>query len=108
MRTREAFELIRNKKIKLSLRTRMTLYVAAEQFICLLIALGLATLIFLVTDIDSLFLIFVLALVLCLVIGSIVTAFFSKWFFDPIKKLRGAMGKVADGDFSVRLQTKSS
>ena len=108
MRARESFELIRNKKIKLSLRTRMTLYVAAEQFTCLLIALGLATLLFYVTDIDSLFLIFLLVLIFCLIIGAVVTIFFSKWFFDPIKKLRNAMGKVADGDFSVRLQTASS
>lgn len=108
MRARESFELIRNKKIKLSLRTRMTLYVAAEQFTCLLIALGLATLLFFLTDIDSLFLIFLFVLIFCLIIGAIVTIFFSKWFFDPIKKLRNAMGKVADGDFSVRLQTKSS
>lgn len=108
MRTREAFELIRNKKIKLSLRTRMTLYVAAEQFTCLLIALGLATLLFYLTDIDSIFIIFLIALVFCLIIGAVVTIFFSKWFFDPIKKLRNAMGKVADGDFSVRLQTQSS
>lgn len=108
MRARESFELIRNKKIKLSLRTRMTLYVAAEQFTCLLIALGLATLLFFLTDIDSLFLIFLLVLIFCLIIGAIVTIFFSKWFFDPIKKLRNAMGKVADGDFSVRLQTESS
>lgn len=108
MRARESFELIRNKKIKLSLRTRMTLYVAAEQFTCLLIALGLATLLFYLTDIDSLFLIFLLVLIFCLIIGAVVTIFFSKWFFDPIKKLRNAMGKVADGDFSVRLQTKSS
>lgn len=108
MRARESFELVRNKKIKLSLRTRMTLYVAAEQFTCLLIALGLATLLFYLTDIDSLFLIFLLVLIFCLIIGAIVTIFFSKWFFDPIKKLRNAMGKVADGDFSVRLQTKSS
>lgn len=108
MRTREAFELIRNKKIKLSLRTRMTLYVAAEQFTCLLIALGLAALLFYLTDIDSIFIIFLIALVFCLIIGAIVTIFFSKWFFNPIKKLRIAMGKVADGDFSVRLQTKSS
>lgn len=108
MRARESFELVRNKKIKLSLRTRMTLYVAAEQFTCLLIALGLATLLFYVTDIDSLFLIFLLVLIFCLIIGALVTIFFSKWFFDPIKKLRNAMGKVADGDFSVRLQTKSS
>lgn len=108
MKTRESFELIRKKKIKLSLRTRMTLYVAAEQFTCLLIALGLAALLFYLTDIDSLFLIFLLVLIFCLIIGAIVTIFFSKWFFDPIKKLRTAMGKVADGDFSVRLQTKSS
>lgn len=108
MRTREAFELIRNKKIKLSLRTRMTLYVAAEQFTCLAIALGLATLLFYLTDIDSIFIIFLIALVFCLIIGAVVTVFFSKWFFDPIKKLRNAMGNVADGDFSVRLQTKSS
>ena len=108
MKTRESFELIRNKKIKLSLRTRMTLYVAAEQFTCLLIALGLATLLFYVTDIDSLFLIFLLVLIFCLIIGAVVTIFFSKWFFDPIKKLRNAMGKVADGDFSVRLKTESS
>lgn len=108
MRARESFELIRNKKIKLSLRTRMTLYVAAEQFTCLLIALGLATLLFYLTDIDSLFLIFLLVLIFCLIIGAVVTIFFSKWFFDPIKKLRNAMGKVADGDFSVRLQTGSS
>ena len=108
MRARESFELIRNKKIKLSLRTRMTIYVAAEQFTCLLIALGLATLLFYLTDIDSLFLIFLLVLIFCLIIGAVVTIFFSKWFFDPIKKLRTAMGKVADGDFSVRLQTKSS
>lgn len=108
MRARESFELIRNKKIKLSLRTRMTLYVAAEQFTCLLIALGLATLLFYLTDIDSLFLIFLLVLIFCLIIGAVVTIFFSKWFFDPIKELRTAMGKVADGDFSVRLQTESS
>lgn len=108
MRARESFELIRNKKIKLSLRTRMTLYVAAEQFTCLLIALGLATLLFHLTDIDSLFLIFLLVLIFCLIIGAVVTIFFSKWFFDPIKKLRSAMGKVADGDFSVRLKTESS
>lgn len=108
MKTRETFELIRNKKIKLSLRTRMTLYVAAEQFTCLLIALGLAALLFYLTDIDSIFIIFLIALIFCLIIGAIVTIFFSKWFFNPIKKLRIAMGKVADGDFSVRLQTKSS
>lgn len=108
MRSREAFDLIRNKKIKLSLQTRMTIYVAAEQFSCLLIALGVAVLLYYVTNIDSMFALFIMILVLCLLIGAIVTAFVSKWFFNPIKKLRIAMGQVADGDFSVRISAKSS
>lgn len=108
MKPRETFERIRNKKINLSLRTRMTLYVTIEQFICVLIALGLTTLLYYLTNIDSLFLMFVIVLIICLLIGTLVTGFLSKWFFNPIKKLRVAMGKVADGDFSVRLETKSS
>lgn len=108
MKTREAFDLIRNKKIKLSLQTRMTIYVAAEQFSCLLIALGIAVLLHFVTNIDSMFVLFFLILVLCLLIGAVITAFISKWFFNPIKKLRIAMGQVADGDFSVRVPPKSS
>ena len=43
-----------------------------------------------------------------LIIGLLVTGFMSKWFFDPVKKLLSAMEKVADGDFSTRLETKSS
>lgn len=105
---RKAFELIRNKKIKFSLRTRMILYVAAEQFTCLLIAIGLTMLLYYVTNIDSVLVLFILILILCLLIGVLITIFFAKWFFDPIKKLRDAMGKVADGDFSVRLEAKTS
>lgn len=108
MKAREAFESIRRKKIKLSLRTRMTLYVSAEQFICVLIALGLTALLYFATNIESIFLIFFIILIICLLIGTLVTMFLSKWFFDPIKRLRDAMGKVSDGDFSVRLETKSS
>lgn len=105
---RKAFELIRNQKIRFSLPSRMILYVAAEQFTCLLIAIGLTILLYYVTNIDSVLVLFIIILILCLLIGVIVTAFFAKWFFDPIKNLRIAMGKVADGDFSVRMETKSS
>jgi len=41
-------------------------------------------------------------------VGILVTSQLSKFFFNPIKKLRGAMDKVAEGDFSVRLEEKSS
>ena len=44
----------------------------------------------------------------CLLVGILVTSQLSKFFFNPTKKLRGAMDKVAEGDFSVRLEEKSS
>ena len=44
----------------------------------------------------------------CLLVGILVTSQLSKFFFNSIKKLRGAMDKVAEGDFSVRLEEKSS
>lgn len=44
----------------------------------------------------------------CLLIGLLVTSQLSRYFFDPVKKLRGAMDKVAEGDYSVRLEEKSS
>ncbi|MBE6944197.1 MAG: HAMP domain-containing histidine kinase [Ruminococcaceae bacterium] len=47
-------------------------------------------------------------ILVCLLIGVLVTSRLSKYFFDPIKKLRGAMDKVGAGDFSVRLEEKST
>ncbi|MBQ3147438.1 MAG: HAMP domain-containing histidine kinase [Oscillospiraceae bacterium] len=44
----------------------------------------------------------------CLLVGILVTSQLSKYFFNPIKKLRFAMDQVADGDFSVRLEEKST
>ncbi|MBR2311188.1 MAG: HAMP domain-containing histidine kinase [Oscillospiraceae bacterium] len=43
----------------------------------------------------------------CLLVGILVTGQLSKLFFNPIKKMRSAMDKVAEGDFSVRLEEKS-
>ncbi|MBQ9938363.1 MAG: HAMP domain-containing histidine kinase [Oscillospiraceae bacterium] len=47
-------------------------------------------------------------ILVCLLVGILVTGQLSKYFFNPIKKLRKAMDRVADGDFSVRLNEKSS
>ncbi len=47
-------------------------------------------------------------LVLSIAIGSVVAYFIGKDFLSPINKLSEAMSKVAKGDFSVRLNTKSS
>lgn len=47
-------------------------------------------------------------LILSTTIGSVVAYFIGKDFLSPINKLSEAMSKVAKGDFSVRLNDKSS
>jgi len=105
--TREKFEKVRREQQnRFSLRTRLTALVTLEMLACVLVAYGL----------DQLFnevLPWTVPLELelvgtCLLVGILVTSQLSKYFFNPIKKLRGAMDKVAEGDFSVRLEEKSS
>ena len=107
MNTRERFEKVRREQQnRFSLRTRLTGLVTLEMLVCVLVAYG----------VDQLFnkvfpwtVPLELELVgVCLLIGILVTGQLSKYFFDPIKKLRLAMDKVADGDFSARLEEKSS
>ena len=107
MTVRERFEKVRQEqRNRFSLRTRLTALVTLEMLVCVLVAYGL----------DQLFnevLPWTVPLELelvgtCLLVGILVTSQLSKYFFNPIKRLRGAMDKVADGDFSVRLEGKSS
>lgn len=107
MNTRERFERVRNEqRNRFSLRTRLTVLVTVEMLICILIAYGL----------DRLFNVLFpwkvpleIELVgVCLLVGILVTSQLSKYFFNPIKKLRFAMDQVADGDFSARLEEEST
>ena len=105
---REAFDLIRNKNNNFSLRARLVVLVAAEIVGSVLLAAGVAWLLEVVLP-DTVKIPLVLELIVfSLLIGSLVTTFMSKLFFDPIKRLGDAMEKVADGDLTVRIETRSS
>ncbi len=108
-KAREAFDRIRNRKNKgLGLRFRLVILVCAEIVGSLLFAIGVGMLIeyFLPGFVEKYLLYFASAL--CLLVGIIATTFISKHFFDPIIKMGKAMEQVADGDFSVTIDTKTS
>lgn len=107
MTVRERFEKVRQEqRNRFSLRTRLTALVTLEMLVCVLVAYGLDQLF---NEVLPWTVPLEIELVgVCLLIGILVTSQLSKYFFNPIKKLRGAMDKVADGDFSVRLEGKSS
>ena len=107
MNTRERFEKVRQEqRNRFSLRTRLTALVTLEMLVCVLVSYGLDQLF---NEVFPWTVPLEIELVgVCLLIGILVTSQLSKYFFNPIKKLRVAMDKVADGDFSVRLEEKSS
>lgn len=107
MKAREAFEKIRNQRNnKLSLRFRMTLIVSAEILLCVLFSYGISMLLnsFIKTPLPLI----AEVIVISVLVGILASVFMSRWIFSPIKNMRRAMEKVADGDFSVRLETRSS
>ena len=108
MKHRERFERVRSQHSRFSLRVRLTVLVTAELVLTVLLALGLYTLLARLFPLDSPLWLLLHLVVSSLLIGSVVTSLLSKQFFDPIKKLRRAMEQVADGDYTVRLDEKSS
>jgi len=109
MTTREVFENIREYRTnRFSLRTRLTILVTVEMLICVLLAYGVDVLLHDVIKIQVEIPLAAELIFASLLIGILVTSQLSKLLFNPIKKLRKAMDKVADGDFSVRLEEKST
>ena len=107
MNARERFEKVRNeRRNRFSLRTRLTVLVTVEMLVCVGISYGLDLLF---NEVFPWKVPLAIELVgVCLLVGILVTGLLAKYFFAPIKKLRSAMDKVAEGDFSVRLEDTSS
>lgn len=109
MTTRELFDKVRKEqKNRFSLRTRLTVFVTLEMLVCVAVAYGLDLLFNRVLALQWEIPLMLELVFVCLLVGILVTSLLSRFFFDPIKKLRKAMDKVADGDFSVRLEERST
>jgi signal transduction histidine kinase len=109
MRSREEYiNLIQDKRKNMSLKTRLCLMVTAEMIICSALGVGVDVLFKYLFGDDWGVPIIVEFLAFSILLGLLVTRLLSKIFFDPIKKVRGAMRKVADGDFTVQLNDETS
>ena len=109
MTVRERFDKVRKEqRNRFSLRTRLTVLVTLEMLACVLLAYGLDQLLNNILSIGWEVPLELEMVGSCLLIGILVTSQLSRYFFNPIKKLRSAMDKIADGDYSVRLEEVSS
>ena len=108
-KTRELFDALRSTNVGwFNLKTRLTMLVLAEALVFILVAFGLSSLITMFfPDFGKIPLVVQIAVLTLIAIG-VATRLFSRLFFDPVKQLREAMQKVADGDFTVRLDTEIS
>ena len=91
-----------------SLRVRLVLLVAVELVGSILVALWITRVIqrYFPNDLDIPPILYLI--LASLFVGVLVTALLSRLFFEPIKRMRVAMGKVAQGDYTIELHTKSN
>lgn len=111
----------KQKKPWFNLRIKLTLFVTLE----LLFSIALAYAVdFIINDIilkilniyifskvlsfEIVFPFWLDLIIISLLVGLFATFGLSLWMLRPIKKLEGAMSKVADGDFSVRIYSQTS
>ena len=108
MKKREIFEEVRMRNNRFGLQTRLVLFVTIEIEICILVALGLDALLDRFIQLPFEIPLIVELISVSFLVGILVTIQLSRYFFNPIKKLGEAMGKVADGDFTVELNSRST
>lgn len=109
MNTWERFKNIRGqRKTPFGFRFSLTFMVTLEMLVCLFASHYLDILINQVITLNWTFPFELEQLIVCLLVGIVATSQLSRFFFHPIQKLRAAMDKVADGDFTVQLKERSA
>ncbi len=108
MKEKEIFEKIRAKSSRMTLRLRFMIMVSSVMLSSCLVAFLISMLArWLFPALENVPF-WVQLIVLGGGIAFFVSSFLANRFFKPIEKVRKAMREVADGNFDVRLETKSS
>lgn len=108
MKTGQTFKDIRNrKKERLTLRVRMVLWVQVELLACVGLAFLIDSIAHTLNPNWNIPLLLELVIV-SVVVGGVMTAVISRAFFNLVKNLRQAMDTVANGDFTIQLDTDKS
>ena len=100
-------DLNTRKENPFGFRFRLTFFVTLEMLICLLISQGINKVINKFVQVNWSFPMELEQIIVCLLVGIVATSQLSRYFFHPIKKIRSAMERVADGDFTVQLKSRS-
>lgn len=109
MNTREMFQKARHQAGNpFGLRARLTIMVILEMLFCTMVVFAVSLLLHKVLQVQWEVPLTLESIPIYLVIGGLVTSLLSKVFLKPINELRQAMARVADGDYSVRLDAKST
>ena len=108
MKEKERFQSTRKIKQLFNLRYRLILIVTAEILISIILAIGVDALCqWVFADFWTVPL-WVDLIIIALLVGIFATNALTRWFINPIKQIGSAMEKISEGDFSIRLETKSN
>jgi signal transduction histidine kinase len=105
---KEQFKSIRNLRQRFNLRFKLILIVTVEILFSIILAISVDTLAgWLFVDFWKVPL-WVDFVTISLLVGIFATNALTRWFIIPIKEIGAAMEKISEGDFTIRLETKSN
>ena len=108
VKEKELFQSIRKIKQFFNLRYRLILIVTLEIMFSIGLAIGVDALCQWIFGSLWAIPLWVDLLIIALLVGIFATNALTRWFIKPIKEVCVAMDKISEGDFSVRLETKSN